>query len=375
MPATALRKGSRAAPRPFQREANLSQWNSNPPSAFPKGSGPASGLFNETQTHNRPSQRKQATPRPFQRNANPQPPFAKGAGPRHGLFNGTQTFPNGIQTRPRPSQWEAGPHPAFSTERKPTTALLKGNRPRLGLPKGKQIRPSRPSQWEAGPHPAFSTEHKPTTGLLKGNRPRLGLPKGKQIRPSRPSQWEASPQSALPKGKHAGRTCTFAKGTQAAAPAFPTGSKPGPFGLPSGIRARPRPSQREAGPPLAFSKERKPTTALLKGNRPRLGLPKGKQIRPSRPSQWEAGPHPAFSKERKPTTALLKGNGLRHGLRIEKRAHRKASPPSAFPTGSKPFPTEYGPAPAFAQGKGRLRAGPFPFHSSAATKPPLRSER
>ena len=63
-PTTALRKGSRAAPRPFQRNANLSQRNSNPPSAFPMGSGPASGLFNGTQAHNRPSQRKQAAPRP-----------------------------------------------------------------------------------------------------------------------------------------------------------------------------------------------------------------------------------------------------------------------------------------------------------------------
>ena len=255
---------SRPRARPLPRDAGRTR---PPPSKRETGRHP--GLFDGKQTGPfRPSQRNSNPPWTSQRETGPHPAFSterkpitglrKRNRPRPGLFIGEKTIPNGIQTRPGLPHRETGPHPAFSTEHKPTTGLLNRNRPRLGLPKGKQIRPSRPSQWEAGPHPAFSTEHKPTTGLLNGNRPRLGLPKGKQIRPSRPSQWEASPQSALPKGKHAGRTCTFAKGTQAAAPAFPTGSKPGPFGLPSGIQTRPglpngkqariRPFQRNANP-------------------------------------------------------------------------------------------------------------------------------
>ena len=173
-----------------------------------------------------------------------------------------------------------------------------------------------------------------------------------------------------------------------------TGPRPGP---PNGKQTGPfRPSQREAGPHPAFSTDHKPTSGLRKGSRaaPRPSQREAnlsqRNSSPPRPSQREVNlsqwsssppsafqPQPAFSTDHKPTSGLPKGKraASRPSQREANLSQRNSSPPTAFSTGNKPFPTEYGPAPAFAQGKGRLRAGPFPFHSSAATKPPLRSER
>ena len=221
--------------RPFRP----SQRNSGTPSAFPKGSGPASGLFNGTQAHNRPSQRKRVAPRPSHREASPQE-----RGPASGIFNGTQAHN-------RPSQREPGRATAFSTERKPFPTEFESA---LGLP-----------NLEASPHPAFSTKRKPSTALLKGNRPRHGLFNGTQTFPNgiRIRPWPSQP-----------------------------GSGPA-SGLFNETQAHNRPSQREPGRAKAFSTERKPFPTEFK---PALGLRKGKRAR-NRPFQRNTSPQPPFLKE------------------------------------------------------------------------------
>lgn len=234
---------SRPRARPLPRDAGRTR---PPPSKRETGRHP--GLFDGKQT---------GPFRPSQRNSNPPSAFEKGNGPASGLFNGTQA-------RNRPSKREPGRAKAFSTGSKPFPMEFESAR---GLPKGKRARnppfpkenmpdAPAPSQRERRPLPRPSRReaNQALSAFPAEFGHALGLPNGKRARHWH-FQRNANPQP--PFSKETGRATAFSSGRKP----FPTEFKPA-LDFPTGKRARIRPFQRNASPQPPFSKETGCATAF-----------------------------------------------------------------------------------------------------------------